>query len=68
MSPFSGHNLASTGVGLTEEKQASLEEMFASDSKKTAYPNRVFGNYGAVVVSNALATSVFSFIRFTSPA
>ena len=50
------------------EEHASLEGAFASDSRKTACPDRAFSNYGAVVVSNALTTSVFSFIRFTSPA
>ncbi len=68
MSPFAGPVWTSKGVGLMEEKQASLEGAFMSDSRRTTGPYPAYDNYGTVVVSNALTTRVFSFIRFTNPA
>jgi hypothetical protein len=35
MSPFTGPIWTSKGVGLMEEKQASLEGAFVSDSRRT---------------------------------
>jgi len=42
MSPFAGPTGTSKGVGLMEEKQASLEGAFVSDSRRTTGPNPAY--------------------------